>query len=448
MLDLLVIGAGLTGLTAALTAAEAGLNVRVISKGMGALHWSAGTIDVLGYLPAGGGGEPSGASWASRDAIEHPLAHLADLGADHPYARAGADATRSALAWFQALVAGAGLPYTGGGIVGADEANLWLPSPAGAMRPVYLAPAAQAAGSLHQSEPMLIVGLQGMRDFFPALIAENLGKQGRPARSGFVPVNVITDRRDASTVHLAQAFEQPERRRRFAEAVARLARPGERIGLPAILGLDDHAAVMADLESIAGAPVFEIPTLPPSVPGIRLYRALRSRLLDKGMRIEIGMEAIAFGAEGRQVRWVETETSARPLRHHAASFFLATGGILGGGFCSDAAGRFWEVVFDLPLVAPRERSQWFRSEFLDPRGHPVFKAGVAVNAGFQPIGEQSEPIYDNLWAAGGLLAHADPLTERSLEGLSVVTGRAAAQSFIRTAAGTPWAGSPLGAVHS
>ncbi len=36
MLDLLVIGAGLTGLSAAIHAAQAGLSVRVIAKGLGA----------------------------------------------------------------------------------------------------------------------------------------------------------------------------------------------------------------------------------------------------------------------------------------------------------------------------------------------------------------------------------------------------------------------------
>ena len=51
MLDLIVIGAGLTGLMAAHTAAQAGLKVKVIAKGLGALHWSAGTVDVLGYYP-------------------------------------------------------------------------------------------------------------------------------------------------------------------------------------------------------------------------------------------------------------------------------------------------------------------------------------------------------------------------------------------------------------
>ena len=51
MIDLIVIGAGLAGLTAALTAAEAGLRVKVVSKGLNALHWSAATLDLFGYTP-------------------------------------------------------------------------------------------------------------------------------------------------------------------------------------------------------------------------------------------------------------------------------------------------------------------------------------------------------------------------------------------------------------
>ncbi|MFZ2488616.1 MAG: FAD-dependent oxidoreductase, partial [Anaerolineae bacterium] len=47
--DLLVIGAGLSGLMAAYTAARAGQRVQVVTKGLGSMHWTAGTVDVLGY---------------------------------------------------------------------------------------------------------------------------------------------------------------------------------------------------------------------------------------------------------------------------------------------------------------------------------------------------------------------------------------------------------------
>ena len=113
----------------------------------------------------------------------------------------------------------------------------------------------------------------------------------------------------------------------------------------------------------------------------------------------------------------------------ARAFLLATGGILGAGFNTDHTGRVWEVVFDLPLTVPQRRSQWFRPLFMDPAGHPVFQGGVTVNRQFQPIGDDGQPVYGNLWAAGGLLANADPINERSLEGIAIATGMNAAMQI-------------------
>ncbi len=126
-----------------------------------------------------------------------------------------------------------------------------------------------------------------------------------------------------------------------------------------------------------------------------------------------------------RVEWVATETSARPLRHRARAFLLATGGILGGGLVGEMDGRVREPIFNLPLTAPQKRSGWFRPAFLDPQGHPVFSGGVAVGPDFRPVGGPA-----NVWAAGGALAHFDPILERSLSGTAVVTGVAAAQAIV------------------
>ena len=417
MLDVLVIGAGLSGLMAAYTAASAGLKVKVIAKGLGTIHWSAATIDLLGYMPGD-----------ANEAVYHPLQRIGKViqdDPDHPYAFVGMERLTAALETFQALSREVGLPYVGAPQPGD---NLWLPSPAGACRPAFLAPQAQANGDVNRPEPMLIVGFQGLRDFYPQLIAENLNRQGYKARAALLPLDLLTTRRDYSTVHLAQALDDPERRPKLGAALRKLVAAGERVGLPAILGQDQHAAVMADLQQQVGATLFEIPTLPPSVPGIRLTKALRAKLDQLGVRTEVGMEVIASqataphdGAAGH-VEWVETATSARPLRHRARNFVLATGGILGGGFGSDYTGKVWEVVFDLPLTVPQSHDQWFNPEFLNPAGHPVFHGGVAVNHDLQPVNGAGQPIYDNLWAVGELLAHDNPIQQRGMEGAAVVTG--------------------------
>ena len=51
--DVVVIGAGPSGLAAAAMLAKAGRQVQVIARGHGFTHWAAGGIDVLGRLPAG-----------------------------------------------------------------------------------------------------------------------------------------------------------------------------------------------------------------------------------------------------------------------------------------------------------------------------------------------------------------------------------------------------------
>lgn len=413
--DLLVIGAGLAGLSAALAAAAAGLRVRVISKGLSSTHWHTGAVDLLGYLPGNG------------EAVQTPLGRFDALPAEHPYRRLGAGSVATALAMFQGWLAESGLDYKGTTPPGE---NLWLPSPLGAPRPTYLVPAAQRAGDLARTEPLAIVGLQGMRDFFPTLIAENLRRSGHPARALFVPLRTVTRRRDFTTVQLAAALDDAATVAHLAAAIRPLVEAGERIGLPAILGLNYHTQRWQELQEQLGTPVFEIPTLPPGVPGIRLDQALRNRLQRFGVRVQIGMEAIGFDAEQGHIRAVYTATAARSLQHRAAHFLLATGGFLGGGFDSDHTGRCWEVLFGLPLTAPRDRSQWFRHRFLHPEGQPLFSSGVAVNEAWQPINGDGNLVYPNLWAAGGLLSHIDPIRERSLEGMAVATGVAAAQSIV------------------
>ena len=459
MLDLLVIGAGLTGLFAAYTAARAGLRVRVIAHGAGSTHWHAGTIDLLGYLPNG------------QDAVANWTQALPELPLVHPYRLLGVDSIAKALDEFQRLAAAAGLPYVRAGdgmdlttsnpnakrlsqkgspAEQFDDPNLGrnceLISPVGAARPVYLAPAAQQAGNLEDDRPLLIVGLDGMPDFYPALIAENLQRQGRLARSASLPLKQLTERRDHSPLHLARLLDQPAAQAQFTEMVVDVAAAGERVGLPAVLGLNDHARLLKKIHQAlvsrepgtaqsqdgqeSGAAVFEIPTLPPSVPGLRLDAALRAQLDRLAVRVEIGMEVCGFHAAGRRIEWIETETGSRPLRHSARNYLLATGGVLGGGIYGDRCGHVKETVFNLPLPAPQTRTQWLRPLFLDKRGHPIFQAGVSVDHRFRPLDQSGAPVYDNLWAAGAILAHTDPIRERSREGIAISTGYAAANAVI------------------
>ena len=107
--DVVVVGAGVAGLTAAVRLAESGARVLVLAKGVGATHLAGATIDVLGYAP---------------DRVERPLEALGGLPAGHPYGHVGADGIRAAVDWFKARIAGGSLP--GYAYVGTAEENLLL----------------------------------------------------------------------------------------------------------------------------------------------------------------------------------------------------------------------------------------------------------------------------------------------------------------------------------
>ena len=76
-------------------------------------------------------------------------------------------------------------------------------------------------------------------------------------------------------IELAHAFEQADFRHQVINAVKSKSKGFSRVGFPAVLGIQQHREVVADLEKQLGKPVFEISALPPSVPGRRLYEALK-----------------------------------------------------------------------------------------------------------------------------------------------------------------------------
>jgi glycerol-3-phosphate dehydrogenase subunit B len=136
------------------------------------------------------------------------------------------------------------------------------------------------------------------------------------------------------------------------------------------------------------------------------------------------MQAVGAQVTGDQVTAVYTEAAARRRPHRHGQYVLATGGILGGGITTNHRGEVKEVVFELPVDAPASHQDWFSRSFLDNKGHPIYRAGLNVDDHFRPLGRNQQPVYDNLYAVGGTLAHSEYIRERSLEGIALATGYA------------------------
>ena len=147
-------------------------------------------------------------------------------------------------------------------------------------------PESFAAGDLRQPGAMLIAGPAGWRDFYPKLCADNLTRQGFPAQAAtFDLPEMHTSQFDATPVGLARLFDRADVRERVAAQLKPKLDGATRVGFPAVLGLEHSAEAWRDLSDRLGVPAFEIPTLPPSVPGMRLFNAFKASA-DPGRRAD------------------------------------------------------------------------------------------------------------------------------------------------------------------
>jgi len=407
--DAVVIGAGTAGLVAATRLAQAGINVCVLAKGIGSTHLAPGTIDVLGYGP-----EPI-------DSPREGLAALLSARPDHPYGLIGIDLVSEALDWF-VTTAAAG-PFDGYSYIGGIERNLLLPNPLGVLRRSALVPATMAAGERGQLRRVCIVGTPSLRDFQASLCAANLQMAGIEARA--ISLELELEYPDVNALGVARHLDDERWRGRFCARLAPLLQPGEHVGLPAILGVIDPHRVMNDLEQRLERRVFEIPTLPPSVPGIRLYEILRSALRQAGGRLVLGAEVVSHTRSGERIASVSTRASGHYVSYRADWFVLASGGFASGAIALDSHWVTSERVLNLALEGiPAADEPRFRSSYLDQQ--PLSRAGVAVDRGLRARG------LENVMVAGAALPGAAPAREGSGEGLALSSGYLAAETISAT----------------
>ena len=414
--DTVVIGAGLAGLTAALRLADEGERVLLVAKGVGSTHLAPATIDVLGF---------------DRGRVESPAQALPAFAAgnpDHPYARLSSGLIAASLDWLKARLLVLG--YQGG----LDE-NLLLPTAVGAVKPSALAPETMAAGDLRVGGCFVFVGL-GLKDFYPGYLADNLAEtrpNGQVVSARALEASApVTGEADRTSVGFARLFEQPAFLDVLVRELAGKFEPDERVGFPAVLGLARAGEVWRELEARLERPVFEVATLPPSLPGIRLYEAMTAALRKAGGRIHVGEPVVGGETADGRVEAVATQLAGRATTYRARSFVLATGGFASGGLHVDSYGKVSERVFDLPLAgAPDPGSPRFLPDYFDE--HPLNRVGVAVDDRLRPVDADGRPIYENLHASGAALAGALPWREASGNGLSLATGYAAAAAILERA---------------
>jgi len=395
--DAIILGTELDGLLAAAYLVERGLSVQVLGFGAGSLHYAPAGLHVLGYADA-------------EQTVSDPFAALADLGPDHPYAKTGVETLRMALDWFAALSRRIGLP------VELFAQNSRSIGPIGPASPVAGAFAHQATFERISGHPVAVARLAEVRDLPCDVLAAGLRKAGIAVSvfDASIPGKV------AQSVGLARAFDAlPDLDAYFADLHPLIDPAASVVLFPAVMGLDRHAAVIEAASRVLGRTCLEVPLLPPSVPGIRLDRALRCHLQSHAVEINPNISLQSARIAGDTI----TLTDDDGRSYQAGAAILATGGVMMGGIAVESDGLARETVFGCQT----HQSLPLRANGVEQTLAALHEAGVVTDAMLNPLGEDQRAIA-NIFVTGRSLGHWNPSAESSAEGVSIATGWFAARS--------------------
>ncbi|MCW2307173.1 glycerol-3-phosphate dehydrogenase subunit GlpB [Rhodobium gokarnense] len=404
---LAVIGSGLAGFSASIFALDRGITPYQIGN-TGPLAYTTGYFDLLGYLDGAALADPwAGIARLRAEAPEHPLARVSDAD------------VRAAFSRFCAAVTEMGISYT---LSGGENLRALLP--AGLSKPTLSVPATMIAGveALAAREPALVVDFVGLPGFSAREFAANF-KSIWPtlefARLGFPEMETGAE---VYPEVMARALEVPAHREALAERIRGAVREAGEVafvGLPAILGVHAPDRVHKEMERLVGLPIFEIPTMPPAVPGLRLRELFEQVLPERGLVL----------APHRKVERLELRDGGAILHFtdnfgevtvEAEAVILATGRFLSGGLAAERGG-IRETLLDLPVEQPETRADWYREDYFDPRGHAINRAGLLVDDAFRVLGPDGGPVSSRLFAAGAVLARQDWVRQRCGAGIALAT---------------------------
>ncbi|PHM37087.1 Anaerobic glycerol-3-phosphate dehydrogenase subunit B [Xenorhabdus mauleonii] len=413
--DVVIIGSGLAGLTCGIRLAEAGKSCAIISAGQSALHFSSGSMDLLSHLPDG------------REVL-HPLTVLPELAKQapaHPYSRIGEKNIASLVYQAENLLKKSGLKMKG-----SASQNHCRITPIGRRRMTWLSPACVPTCELERPLPwenVVVIGIEGFLDFQPKIVASALRRQGIKAQAQEIHLSCLDRLRDNPSefraVNIARLLDLPENLSLLAEEISQHSKGHDAIFLPACIGLES-GDIIENLHMQVGKPIYLLPTLPPSLLGIRINQTMRDRFRQLGGIMMVGDKVNGVGMENNHITHVYSRNHGDiPLR--ASNVVLATGSFFNNGLKTEF-NRVYEPLLDLDLLENPEYGQWTRQNVFAPQ--PYLKFGVQTDACLRPL--KAGRVIENLYAAGAVLGGYDPLAEGCGAGVSVLSALFIAEQII------------------
>ena len=423
--DVVIIGGGLSGLTCGIALQEQGKKCVIINNGQAAIDFSSGSMDLLGQLPSG----------RKILSLEQNYTALYQQLPQHPYCLIGKEKTFAKAQQFEQLAASLNLD-----LVGSHLQNHLRITPLGGLRSTWLSP--NSVPTVQGNEPfayqkIAVLGIEGYHDFQPQLLADNL-KQTPPfahceLSTAYLHIPELDQLRDNArefrSVNIAQLLEHKLAFADLVKEIQQASQGAEAIFLPACFGLDDQSFFNA-LKQAVGLAIFELPTLPPSLLGIRQHKQLRARFEQLGGLMLNGDKALKAKFDNGKVSHIYTQLHQQdPIV--AEHFVLATGSYFSNGLVAEFE-QIFEPIFHSDIIGCKtfdktDRLSWTANRFSAPQ--PYQSAGVAINSRCQ-VQKEGEFV-PNLYAIGNVLGGFNSLELGCGSGVAVVTALTVADEILK-----------------
>jgi glycerol-3-phosphate dehydrogenase subunit B len=435
--DIVVIGGGLAGLSAALEARARGLRVLVIQKGPGATSLSSGALD-LADSPLRVPGE----AWGGHLSIESNLNEILRRFSHHPYALLNRRIGDGALADLLRTKVRRLLEALPLGFQGDLESNRLQITPFGTIKATAVVQGSMADAdvlSMNQAK-ILVVGIRGFPSFNARFLKEALleaqGAQPVPwiqfVGHTDVEINGLEGRSSLTPFEVASRLDREECFVRFGQSILSYiqGKVYTHLLLPPVMGIVNHEPIILALRKITGLRAAETLATVPSIPGYRLDQAIHHVFQEREVE-RIDGTVVGYDAGSAGLKSLRLHAGNHRARVEAKAFVLASGKFIGGGVGRHQ--RFREPIFNLPLyeegkdpIENRPMTRMTRPEISAPQ--PVFRTGIRTNDFLQPLDSKGDAAFPNLFAAGSILRGYDFIRDRTGSGVAILTGASAGEN--------------------
>ncbi|BFU60582.1 MULTISPECIES: glycerol-3-phosphate dehydrogenase subunit GlpB [Rodentibacter] len=422
--DVVIIGGGLAGLTCGIALQQRGKRCVIINNGQAAIDFASGSLDLLSRMPSG----------SAVENLKENLTALCNILPAHPYSLLGAEKVLEKAGAFQVLAESLNLD-----LIGSCEKNHLRVTGLGGLRGSWLSPNSVPMVQGNNAFPhkrIAVLGIEGYHDFQPQLLAANLVLNPQfthcEVNGGFLNIPQLDElrqnAREFRSVNIAQLLEHKLAFDDLVKEIVESAQGAEAVFLPACFGLENQEFMTA-LRSATKLALFELPTLPPSLLGMRQRIQLRRQFESLGGLMMNGDSALEARFEGDRVRGIMTRLHENE-EITADNFVLASGSFFSKGLVAEFD-KIYEPVFEADIIGvegfnDKDRLSWTDSRFSNPQ--PYQSAGVAINRYCQV--QKCGRFLTNLYAIGNVIGGFNALELGCGSGVAVVTALSVADEIL------------------